>query len=562
MALPGSERPAGTLPLPGSDAARGGGAPRKDGGLLPGERVGAYEVEREISRGAMGVVLRARHVEVAERVVAIKVMAADLEQDPDGLRRFQREGEVLASLDHPGVVRVYDAGRLPDGRPYLTMDFVEGETLEHLARQGPLPVAEAARLLEAVARGVAYMNARGIVHRDLKLGNVLLDAAGAPRIADFGLAHVAGRATRITQQGDLLGTPLYMAPEVVRGEEGVDGRIDVYALGVMLFRLATGTYPFYAESSVALFDLVLHAAPTFPPDLGPDARAVLERALARDRDLRYPSAAALADDLAALAAGRPVSARPIGRWERLRRTLGPGRLALVAASLAAVVLVGGGAWVVRRWPEWRAEREVAGTTEGLARHRALLLEADAGEPDDPARAQERAAAREVVADLRAALAAGGDAPDASSAPGAPGGGVAQAVRVLRQARGSDVARGALARLTDEVEATTRAVEQLELAADVRALRRGLDRDPRRLADPPRDRISPKRAGADAAPAFTRRRLGASPGLQPPRLTPAPPSSAPAPRPTRRWRPGCGCARATSTAPWPPRSTRRRASTSP
>ncbi|MCO5171804.1 MAG: protein kinase [Planctomycetes bacterium] len=490
MAMPGSERPPreGTLPLPGSDAGRGvarGG----DGGLLPGARVGPYEVEREVSRGAMGVVLRARHVEVAERVVAIKVMAADLEQDPDGLRRFQREGEVLASLDHPSVVRVYDAGRLPDGRPYLTMDFVEGTTLEHLARQKPVPVAEAARLLEVVARGVAYMNARGVVHRDLKLGNVLLDAAGAPRIADFGLAHVAGGVTRITQQGDLLGTPLYMAPEVVRGEEGVDGRIDVYALGVMLFRLITGSYPFYATTSVALFDLVLHAPVTYPADLGPDARAVLERALARDRGLRYPDAAALADDLGALARGAPVSARPIGRLERLGRALGPGRVALVAAALAAGVLAGGGVWLVRRWPEWRAEREAAGLREGLARQRALLLQGDGDEA-----AGERAAVREVVARLRASL-------DVASAAGGDEGWGAT-IEVLRAAagRGDEAAAGALAGLEEEVERLSRLLERLEVATAARALGRDpATFDPARLIAL-RARVTAAEATGDEGPA--------------------------------------------------------------
>jgi tRNA A-37 threonylcarbamoyl transferase component Bud32 len=483
LPLPGSDRPRrspfhdtgagstreGTLPLPGSDAARvGKSGPvvgEKEVGLAPGERVGPYEVEREISRGAMGIVLRARHVDVLERVVAIKVMLqADLDQDPDALKRFQREGEVLAKLDHPHIVRVYDAGRLSDGRPYLTMDFVEGTTLEHVARRGPMPLAEAARIVEVVARAVAFMNGRGVVHRDLKLGNILLDAKGVPRIADFGLAHVHGARTRITQDGDLLGTPLYMAPEVVRGEGGIDGRVDVYALGVMLFRLVTGSYPFFADTSVALFNMVLHATPTYPADLGPDARAVLERALARERASRYADADALAADLAALATGRPVKARPLGPLERLRDSLrrsatGAG---LAAAAVLAVAIGGGSLFLARRLPGWRAEREVAGLCAALEQQRAALLTPTG----------DVAATRDLLARASAVLHPDAPGPSESEA----GAGAEEAwrqagVALARAAeRGDEDAASALDGLGQQHARLAQVLARADLAAEVTALR--------------------------------------------------------------------------------------------
>lgn len=361
---PQAPRSSGRVRGPGSDAvaatrhdASSHGGPRSSQrlgqrereALAPGALIGPYVIEAEISRGAMGIVLRAHHHEVRERVVAVKVMKTDLESDEESMERFRREGVALARLEHQNVVRVHDADFTSEGHAYLAMDYVEGETLEQLLRkEGPLPLERAARLMEGVARGVAHLHERSIVHRDLKLGNVLVDGDGRPRIADFGLAHLQDRRTRLTMAGDLLGTPLYMAPEAISPDgQDLDGRADVYALGVMFWRLLTNTYPFHAELPALLFEQVLKAPLKFPaqPALDGDTRAVLGRALARERSRRYPSADELADDLLALAGGGAVRARERRRaevalaWARRRWQL------LGLGLLAAVLLAGTLLWL-------------------------------------------------------------------------------------------------------------------------------------------------------------------------------------------------------------------------
>lgn len=313
--------------------------------LGPGDVVGPYLIEKEISRGAMGIVFRGRHRELKDRVVALKVMHAELEADSESLRRFQREAEALARLDHEHVVRVHDAATLGDGRPYLAMELLAGKTLEQvLAKRGALGVEAAAGLVAAVSEGVAHMHARGIVHRDLKLANVIVGPDGTPKVADFGIAFVRDSSTRLTVDGDMLGTPVYMAPEAILSGKDAGPPVDVYALGVMLFRLLTAAYPFHAPTIPELYRLVLEAPLEVPADLPPDARAVLGKALARSTRERYPDAGALAADLRALAAGEPVGARPYTRWERLRRRVRrrPGRFAAAGAlGLAAAVAAGG-----------------------------------------------------------------------------------------------------------------------------------------------------------------------------------------------------------------------------
>ncbi|MBI3726001.1 serine/threonine protein kinase, partial [bacterium] len=312
--------------------------------LAVGSRFGPYEILGELARGAMGVLYRARHSKLEGRVVALKVLQGKLADDQEHVLRFRREAEALARLDHPNVVRVHDAGEL-EGRRFFTMELVEGETLEDKIARGPLDQRDAARVLATVARGVSHLHARGVLHRDLKLANVLVGKDGRARIADFGLARlVDDRRTRLTLDGDLLGTPLYMAPEQVRGELDLDSRVDVYGLGVMLFRLVTKKYPFPAGSAAQLHARILTESPHWPPEIAvaADMKKIIECALAKERDDRYSTAAALAQDLESFAEGKPVRARVPPR-RTPEKTPTWFRRFLAALGLSAVVLVVAGA---------------------------------------------------------------------------------------------------------------------------------------------------------------------------------------------------------------------------
>ena len=433
--------------------------------LAPGALVGPYVIESEISRGAMGIVLRAHHHTIPERVVALKVMKTDLEGDQESMERFRREGVALARLEHMNVVRVHDADFTAEGHPYLAMDYVEGLTLEQLLRsEGPLPLERAARIMEAVARGVAHLHERAIVHRDLKLGNVLLDPEGRPRIADFGLAYLQDRRTRLTMAGDLLGTPLYMAPEAIApGGLELDGRADVYALGVMLWRLLTNTYPFHAEVPALLFEQVLQAPLRFPaqPALTSDTQAVLSRALARERTRRYPTAEALAADLQALAEGRPVAARSRRPLERVLAWGRTQRLALGGALAGALLVAGLLGWLGSAGQDARRETletlaarlesEAGRLEEGreltavdLRRVEEELVRAaarlDEGEAAPEALGLVRAAARRLSGQL--ALARAREALRGARAAGSGPAAVASALGALEAAR-SDLARAGL-----------------------------------------------------------------------------------------------------------------------
>ncbi len=299
-----------------------------------------YEPLGVLGRGGMAVVYRARDRQLG-REVALKRLRDDLRLDPEASARFRREAEAAARLAHPGIVPVHDAGE-----GWLVMELVAGRSLaERLAAEPPSP-AESAGLVEAIARAVEAAHRGGVVHRDLKPGNVLLGPEG-PKVADFGLARVAGD-TRLTATGDVFGTPVYMAPEQARGDRGRIGpATDVYALGAILYECLTGVPPYGGGSPVEILRRVneedpvpvLRRAPGVPPALATIAHKAMEREPGR----RYPSAAAMADDLARWRAGAPIAARPASWAYRLRRRFARRRVAVVAAlaglAVAGVALV-------------------------------------------------------------------------------------------------------------------------------------------------------------------------------------------------------------------------------
>ncbi|MCO5169822.1 MAG: protein kinase [Planctomycetes bacterium] len=294
----------------------------------------------------MGVVHRALD-ERTGRVVALKLM---LDAGPDEAARLAREVGALASLDHPGIVAVRDVGRAGE-RAYLAMELVEGTSLAQRLRAGPLPVAEAVDVVGQVAAALAHAHGRGVLHRDVKPANVLLDRAGRARLADFGLARRAGDA-RLTATGELLGTPAYMAPEQANADRARVGPwSDVWALGAVLHEALTGRAPFGGATALATLAAVLEAAPApvsaLRPGVPPDLEALCLRCLDKD-PARRPAAAEVAQALSR-SRGRP----------RPRRASARARRRALAATAAALVLLAAGAWAVRQ-----GDPEVAFAAQG------------------------------------------------------------------------------------------------------------------------------------------------------------------------------------------------------
>jgi serine/threonine-protein kinase len=297
---------------------------------------GRYETVERIGGGGMADVFRA-HDRTLDRYVAVKVMRPAFADDRQFVERFHREAEALGSIDHPNIVRVLDYGANPEDGPFIVMEFVGGGTLRDLLRsRGRIDQAAAAQIAAGIAEGLEAAHLRGVLHRDLKPDNVLLDGEGHPKIADFGIARLAA-ATALTRTGELLGTPQYLAPEQVSGDV-VDERADVYALGVILYEMLTGTQPTGGTTPSEIVSRRLGMDPRPPARLvalSPSVNALVVRALARDPARRFARAA---DLRAALLAIRPP-APPVPPRARVVRLRLPSPaplvrgLALVASSV-------------------------------------------------------------------------------------------------------------------------------------------------------------------------------------------------------------------------------------
>lgn len=270
------------------------------------DKIGRYHIIDELGSGGMARVYRA-HDPNFEREVAIKIMDAQPGMDDGTFRqRFKNEARLIASLEHSAIVPVYDFGE-EKGRPYLVMRLMGGGTLADRLRRGPLWVNEAIELLEQIAPGLDEAHQKGIIHRDLKPGNILFDERGKPYIADFGLAKAMQQTTGdFTVTGSVLGTPAYMSPEQAMGDKALDGRSDIYALGVILFQMLTGKQPYKAETPVAL--ALKHIQEPVPSlnlsHLPPIYDSVIARAMAKEPAERYPTASELVVALKRSAAKR------------------------------------------------------------------------------------------------------------------------------------------------------------------------------------------------------------------------------------------------------------------
>ena len=289
-----------------------------------------YDVEEEIGRGGMSVVYRATDIRL-RREVAVKVLPPDLAFRADVRARFQREAELAARLTHPHIVPIYSVGER-EGIVYIVMALVVGEPLgARLARLGAMPPDEARDILRAVADALSYAHARGVVHRDIKPDNILLDAeSGRPMVMDFGIARAAEADSRLTVTGTAMGTPTYMSPEQAMGERDLDGRSDIYSLGVVGYQMLAGETPFVAANTPSM--LMKHVSERPRPlaerraGLPPGLTSAIERALAKRPEDRWPDAGAFRDALSA--AERP---RASEEW-RSPRPSGPAPNAAPAPS--------------------------------------------------------------------------------------------------------------------------------------------------------------------------------------------------------------------------------------
>lgn len=337
----------------------GRGASSELGQVLP--EIDGYDVESILGRGGMGIVFKARHRKL-NRYVALKMLISGTYAVRHELIRFRREAQAVAMLRHPNIVQVHDVGDMA-GRPYFTLEFVDGGTLAQKIVRTPHPPRDAAELVATLAGAVQFAHQSGIIHRDLKPANILLTASGMPKIADFGLARWIMEGRDFTISGARVGTPTHMAPEQAIGKpDEIGPGVDIYALGVILYELLTGMPPFAGATAAEIERRILYDEPV-PPSrsnarVPRDLETICLKCLQKNPARRYASAQDLADDLHRFLDGKPVVARPVSRiariikWARRR----PGIAALVI-GLCLVIGTAAGATIWIRQQENARQQE-------------------------------------------------------------------------------------------------------------------------------------------------------------------------------------------------------------
>jgi serine/threonine-protein kinase len=309
------------------------------------ESVAGYEILGVLGRGAMGVVYKARQPGL-NRLVALKMILAGDHASERDLARFRSEAEAVAHLQHPNIVQIYEVGD-DAGRPFFSLEFVDGYSLSNKIDSTPQPPREAARMVQLLAIAMSAAHQRGIVHRDLKPTNVLMTADGTPKITDFGLAKRLEEDSGQTRSGMVIGTPSYMAPEQAEGRTHDIGPIsDVYSLGATLYEMLTGRAPFKGGSVLDTLQMVRTQEPVAPVEFSPsvprDLETICLKCLQKDPARRYASAAALADDLGRFLHGRPILARPVSLPERSWRWAKRNpRVAVLSVVIALALLAWG-----------------------------------------------------------------------------------------------------------------------------------------------------------------------------------------------------------------------------
>ncbi|TNF36965.1 MAG: serine/threonine protein kinase, partial [Deltaproteobacteria bacterium] len=371
-------------------------------------RIGGYDVVSELGRGGMGVVYKAYSLRLC-RFVALKMMTSGRHASEAELVRFQNEAMLAARLAHPNIVPVFDSGE-HEGNFYFVMAFVEGRGFGDVIADGSdAGLRRGVALLAKVARALDYAHDKGIVHRDIKPDNILVDAHGEPHVTDFGIAKNVQREVSLTKRGAMLGTPAYMAPEQANNIlDRVGPPADVYSLGATLYHHLTGRPPFDGPSPLAILVQVLEKEPDSPRqvakkerkrDLDPDLEVICLKAMEKAADHRYASARAMAEDLEAWLGDRPIAARPVGSAERLRKLVRRNRAAFVAslAVFLTLIFIAVGFGVVmafnisRTSDSLRANDTQAGIDQARTLERAIIANMKQGRPD---------VARELVEELR------------------------------------------------------------------------------------------------------------------------------------------------------------------
>src|SRR6266853_1757732 len=314
--------------------------------------LGDYELLDEVGRGGQGVVFRA-HQKSLNRTVALKVIGLGHWATEAHLKRFRLEAEAAARLEHPGIVPIHEVGER-DGSCYFSMKFVEGGQLDEVVRRAPMSIRQAVELIAKVARTVHYAHEHGILHRDIKPGNILLDVKGEPHLTDFGLARLLESESTVTRTLEVLGTPSYMAPEQAAGNNTkLTSATDVYGLGAVLYQLLTGHPPFAGGTTFETIKLVLETEPRQPrlwnPKIDRDLSTICLKCLEKDPQRRYSSALALAEDLERSLRHEPIQAKRsgffmrAGKWVRRKPAI-----AVLIASLVALAAAMG-------WNVWKSE---------------------------------------------------------------------------------------------------------------------------------------------------------------------------------------------------------------
>lgn len=306
---------------------------------MTAKHIGRYRLIREIGSGGMGKVYEV-YDPVLRRKVALKLL---LKSNSNlSISRFLREAQSTAKLDHKNIIKLHEIEKQEDGQVFYTMDFIEGESLSEILKAKKISIRDGVKIMEKVSRAVYYAHVKGIIHRDIKPGNIMIDRYGEPRLMDFGLAkELEGDATKFSQTGVIMGTVGYMPPEQVEGK--VQTTSDIYALGAVLYKILTGKVPFESENSVTMIYRILQEEPKRPREwnrkIPKDLEAICIKAIAKDPQQRYENAGALADDLKSFLKGNPVNARqrflPLKfiKWLRHNKNLA------IIYALTTVVLV-------------------------------------------------------------------------------------------------------------------------------------------------------------------------------------------------------------------------------